>query len=79
VAAARSTLCDREMKRILCFWTMLTMVVGCQHSENRYATRAVTQGELIGSWVATEYAVKSLKDVGVTDHLDRTHHVLVLR
>jgi len=54
-------------------------LVGCQFSENRFLARAVRSDELIGSWRATEFAIKSLRDVGVRDHLTVAEHSLVLR
>ena len=35
--------------------------------------------ELLGSWRATEFAIKSLRDVGVHNHLTVQEHTLVLR
>ena len=52
---------------------------GCQFSENRYLTRTVRSEELVGSWQATEFAIKSLRDVGVSDHLAVHEHTLVLK
>jgi hypothetical protein len=57
----------------------LLVLAGCQFSENRYLTRAVTPGELVGTWRATEFAIKSLRDVGVRDHLKNEEHTIVLR
>ena len=54
-------------------------LAGCQLSENRFLARAVRSDELIGSWRATEFAIKSLRDVGVRDHLTVEEHTLVLR
>jgi hypothetical protein len=42
-------------------------------------TRLVKPEELIGSWQATEFAIKSLRDVGVRDHLSVQDHTLVLK
>jgi len=52
--------------------TLLLVVspfASCQFSENRYLTRMVKPEELIGSWQATEFAIESLRDLGVRDHL----------
>jgi hypothetical protein len=57
----------------------LLVLTGCQFSENRYLTRAVTPVELVGRWRATEFAIKSLRDVGVRDHLRTEEHTIVLR
>lgn len=58
---------------------LLPILAGCQFSENRYLTRAVTADELVGTWRATEFAIKSLRDVGVRDHLTNDEHTIVLR
>lgn len=55
------------------------LLVGCQFSENRYLARAVTREELVGTWQATEFAIKSLREVGVQQHLMVQEHTLVLR
>jgi hypothetical protein len=52
---------------------------GCQFSENRYLARTVNPRELVGTWRATEFAIKSLRDVGVRDHLAVQDHTLTLR
>jgi hypothetical protein len=57
---------------------LLLALAACQFSENRYLTRAVSAGELVGSWRATEFAIKSLRDVGVRDHLRIEEHTIVL-
>ena len=62
--------------RLLVF---LAVATGCQFSENRYLARTVRSEELVGSWRATEFAIKSLRDVGVSDHLAVHEHMLVLR
>jgi hypothetical protein len=49
----------------------------CQFSENRYITRPVARAELLGRWRATEFAIKSLRDIGVRERLRRDDHVLV--
>jgi len=59
--------------------TLLLVLSSCQWSEDRFAKRPVSRNELIGTWVGTDYSMKSLRDVGVTDHLNREEHVLVLR
>ena len=56
----------------------LAILAGCQFSENRYLTRPVKSSELVGSWRATEFAIKSLRDVGVREHLTVQEHTLVL-
>ena len=55
------------------------VLAGCQFSENRYLARAVKSEELVGRWRATEFAIKSLRDVGVRDHLTVQEHTLVLK
>jgi hypothetical protein len=57
----------------------VAIVAGCQFSENRYLDRAVRSEELVGSWRATAFAIKSLRDVGVREHLTVQEHTLVLR
>ena len=58
---------------------MLALATGCQFSENRYLARTVRSEELVGNWRATDFAIKSLRDVGVTSHLTVEDHTLVLR
>jgi hypothetical protein len=57
----------------------VVILAGCQFSENRYLARAVKPDELVGSWRATEFAIKSLRDVGVREHLTVQEHTVVLR
>jgi len=59
--------------------TLALIVTSCQWSENRFAKRPISANELIGTWVGTDYSMKSLHEVGVRDHLNRQEHVLVLR
>jgi hypothetical protein len=61
------------------FLVLLAITAGCQFSENRYLARTVRSDELVGRWRATEFAIKSLRDAGVTDHLAVQEHTLVLR
>lgn len=61
------------------FLVFLAIAGGCQFSENRYLTRTVRSEELVGTWRATEFAIKSLRDVGVGNHLAVREHTLVLR
>ena len=65
--------------RHLALLPFLAILAGCQFSENRYLTRPVKPGELVGTWRATEFAIKSLRDVGVREHLTVQEHTLVLR
>ena len=65
--------------RCVRFLVFLTIATGCQSSENRYLARTVRSEELLGSWRATEFAIKSLREVGVSDHLAVQEHTLVLR
>jgi len=58
---------------------LVTLLAGCQFSESRYLARSVTSDELVGTWQATEFAIKSLRDVGVQEHLSVREHTLVLR
>jgi hypothetical protein len=66
------------MRRVR-FLVFLAIATGCQYSENRYLARTVRSEELVGSWRATEFAIKSLRDVGVASHLAVHEHTLVLR
>jgi len=61
------------------FLVCLAIAAGCQFSENRYLDRPVRSDELVGNWRATEFAIKSLRDVGVRNHLAVHEHTLVLR
>lgn len=58
---------------------LLVIGTGCQFSENRYLARTVRSEELVGSWRATEFAIQSLRDVGVGNHLTVNDHTIVLR
>jgi hypothetical protein len=57
----------------------VSATAGCQFSEKRYLSRPVTKDEVTGTWRATEFAVKSLRDIGVRDHLTRDEHTLVFK
>lgn len=59
--------------------SLLAITAACQFSEDRYLRRTVSAEELVGNWRATEFAIKSLRDVGVRDHLTVGEHTLVLR
>jgi hypothetical protein len=67
------------MRRVAFLVFVLAISAGCQFSENRYLARTVRSEELVGSWRATEFAIKSLRDVGVSNHLAVHEHTLVLR
>lgn len=69
----------RTRRWISCAFVWMLWLASCQWSEDRYAKRNVQASEIHGTWVATDYAIKSLADVGVKDHLNREDHVLVLR
>jgi len=57
----------------------LALLAGCQFSESRYLIRTVKSDEVLGAWRATAFAIKSLRDVGVQEHLTAGEHTLVLR
>jgi hypothetical protein len=65
--------------RFVAVLVIAVLPAGCQFSENRYLARTVTSEELVGTWQATEFAVKSLRDIGVREHLTVQEHALVLR
>ena len=67
------------LMRHLAVLPCLAILSGCQFSENRYLTRPVKPGEVVGTWRATEFAIKSLREVGVREHLTVSEHKLVLR
>jgi hypothetical protein len=54
-------------------------LAACQYSENRHLKREVSRSELIGSWIATPFAIQSLRDAGSPDHLALDDHKMVLR
>ena len=58
---------------------LLAALSACQFSENRYLGRPVRSAELVGSWRATDFAIKSLRDIGVREHLTVQEHTLVLK
>jgi hypothetical protein len=64
--------------RRLVLLPFVAILAGCQFSENRHLARAVKSEELVGRWRATEFAIKSLRDVGVRDHLTVQEHTLAL-
>jgi hypothetical protein len=71
--------CRRScVRRVLGIALAATVTVSCQHSEDRYLRRRVEPGEVVGDWQATEFAIKSLREVGVVEHLDRRDHALRL-
>ena len=57
----------------------LASLIACQFSENRYLRRTVRPEELVGNWRATEFAITSLRYIGVREHLTASDHRLVLR
>ncbi len=75
ITSGRTLTCMRQVGLVVLF----AIATGCQFSENRYLARTVRAEELVGSWQATEFAIKSLRDVGVTDHLAVHEHTLALR
>ena len=66
----------RRMRGAGLFVVLMT-AVACQFSENRYLARTVRAEALVGSWRATEFAIKSLRDVGIRNHLAAHEHTLV--
>jgi hypothetical protein len=58
---------------------VLLVVAGCRWSENRYAKREIPAAELVGTWQLTDFGLKSLRDVGVKDHLTKQEWTLTLR
>jgi hypothetical protein len=58
---------------------ILLVFTGCQWSENRYAKREIPAAELFGTWQLTDFGLKSLRDVGVKDHLTKEQWKLILR
>lgn len=76
ITATKRTLTRMRPVRFLVFVAIAT---GCQFSEHRYLARTVRSEELVGSWEATEFAIKSLRDAGVSNHLAVHEHALVLR
>jgi len=65
--------------RQVVFVPLLVTLVACQFSENRYLKRTVRPEELVGNWQATEFAISSLRYIGVREHLTVSDHTLVLR
>ncbi|PYS55576.1 MAG: hypothetical protein DMG13_03505 [Acidobacteria bacterium] len=65
--------------KLVTLLSVVSLLASCQFSENRYLTRLVKPEELIGSWRATEFAIKSLRDVGVREHLSVQDHTVVLK
>jgi hypothetical protein len=65
--------------RISAAIVLAAVLAACQFSENRYAKRAIRSDELPGTWRATDFAIKSLRDVGHTEHLDKADHEIILR
>ena len=82
-AASAATLITTTARTLTCMrrgalLVFLAIATGCQFSENRYLARAVKAEELVGSWRGTDFAIKSLRDVGVTNHLTVEDHTLLL-
>ena len=65
------------IKRAAILVTLVAVTSGCQFSENRYIGRPVAREELVGRWRATEYAIESLRYIGVREHLRQDDHILV--
>ena len=65
--------------RISAAIVLVAVVAACQFSENRYAKRVIRSEELPGTWRATDFAIKSLRDVGHTEHLNKADHEIILR
>jgi hypothetical protein len=70
---------ELNVVRLAAVVLFITLLAGCQFSENRYLAREVKSTELVGNWQATEFAIKSLRDVGVRDHLTVRQHTIELR
>ena len=70
---------DTLLMRHVVFVPLLVTLVACQFSENRYLKRTVRPEELVGNWQATEFAISSLRYIGVREHLTVSDHTLVLR
>lgn len=66
------------MLRYLCLALALASA-GCQWSEDRYLKREATRAELVGTWRLTDYGLKSLRDVGVKEHLTKSDWEITLR
>lgn len=58
---------------VLAIW-----LTGCQYSEDRHLKRNVKAEELAGHWQATESAIESLREIGITERLSVASHQLHL-
>lgn len=65
--------------RYLAVLLITVILAACQFSGNRHLTRKVRSAELIGNWQATEFGIKSLRQMGVRDHLAVRDHSMTLR
>ena len=60
--------------------TLLLLLIGsCQWSENRHITRKVAAAEVAGHWVATPFAMESLRYAGHREHLNPSDHQIEIR
>ena len=67
-----------KLARLVTLFSIVSLLGACQFSESRYLGRDVKPEELFGRWRATQFAMKSMRDVGVRNHLDAQDHRLVL-
>ncbi len=69
-----------NFQALLFFVGMIFMFLlcSCQFSENRHLKREVKRNELIGTWIATPFAIKCLQWSGFKNHLATNDHQLVL-
>lgn len=67
------------MRHVVLVPCLAILTAACQFAESRYLGRTVRFDELVGNWRATPFAIKSLRDIGVRDHLMASEHTLVFR
>ena len=57
----------------------LLLSASCQHSENRYAHRAISQSQLSGTWRATNFSLSCIAKLANAGHLTKSENEIVLR
>jgi hypothetical protein len=70
-----------HMKKLLFVTTIVLsgiLISSCHWSDNRHMKRSVSKEELVGTWMATPFSMKCLKETGHKEYLKIEDHRLVL-
>jgi hypothetical protein len=55
------------------------VLLGCQHSESRFAGRSISASELLGTWQATDFSLQCLAKLPTVGHLTKRENLITLR